>query len=182
MLDYFALIHKYIDPTSVTYRLYVPHVAMVTQKALAAARRLGLSKPQMQFIEEAAMLHDMGIIKTQAPEIGCMGDLPYLCHLVEGRKILEAEGLPQHALVAERHAGAGISRQDIIDQQYPLPARDMLAVTIEEQIISWADLFYGKNANRLWVAKSVEKVRKNLVAFGPDKVETFAAWQKKFKG
>ena len=36
-----------------------------------------------------------------------------------GAEILRAEGFPQHALVCERHTGAGLSLEDIIAQQLP---------------------------------------------------------------
>lgn len=182
MVDYFKIIHKYITPTSLAYRFYIPHVAMVTHKALQIARRLNLSEAQRRFIEEAAMLHDIGIIKVQATEIGCTGDLPYICHLTTGREILEQEGLPRHALVAERHAGVGINRQEIIERGLPLPPRDMLPESLEEKIISWADLFYNKISGEVWVEQPVATVRQRLAEFGQDKLDTFDAWRALFEG
>ena len=182
MIDYFALIHKYIEPTSLTYRFYLPHVTLVTYEALKIARQLGLSKAQLCFIEEAAMLHDIGIVRVEAREIGCSGGLPYICHGVEGRKILTEEGLPDHALVAERHIGVGITRADIVEKNYPLPPRDMLAERLEEKIISWADLFFGKHVEKLWVRKSAWKVRQKLAKLGEDKVRIFDEWQSLFEG
>lgn len=180
MIDYFAIIHKYMKPSSMVYRYYIPHVTLVTQLALEVARRLELSDEQLIFIEEAAMLHDIGIIKVKAEDIGCTGALPYMCHIVEGRSMLEAEGLPKHALVAERHMGVGISKKDIIKNAYPLPQRDMLAESIEEQIISWADLYYGKNPKRLWKKRSNDRVRKQLAKFGSKKVKQFEVWEQMF--
>ncbi len=182
MIHYFAIIHKYIDPASLTYRYYLPHVILVTQKALQIGQKLDLSAEQLRFIEEAAMLHDIGIIKIQAEEIGCRGDLPYICHGVEGREILAEAGLLEHALVAERHVGVGISQADIVKYNYPLPRRDMLAESLEEQIISWADLFYGKKPSKLWVERSSHKVRKKLLKFGQDKAKQFDEWQALFGG
>jgi len=180
MIDYFAIIHKYIPPTSATYRIYVPHVSMVTAEALRLAERLGLSKAQRTFIEEATMLHDIGIVRVYSPGMGCTGSLPYICHGVEGRAMLEAEGLPAHALVAERHTGVGITREEIIANNRPLPARDMLAVSIEEKIISYADLFYGKK--HVWRRKPIDKIRKNLVKFGQHKIKIFDEWLAFFGG
>jgi uncharacterized protein len=180
MIDYFTLIHKYIAPDSLTYRCYLPHVTLVTYEALNIARRLGLTEAQLQFIEEAAMLHDIGIIKVQAEKIGCTGALPYICHGIEGRQILEAEGLPQHALVAERHIGVGISQAQIVDQALPLPKREMLPESLEEKIITWADLFYGKSAKRLWQKRPIDQVRAQLADHGADKVATFDSWRAMF--
>lgn len=182
MIDYFAVIHKYIDPASLTYRFYVPHAAIVTAKALRAARRLGLPEARQRFIEEAAMLHDIGIVRVRSESLGCFGELPYICHGVEGRKILESEGLPQHALVAERHTGVGITKAEIIKHRFPIPPRDMLAVSLEEQIISWADLFYGKG--RVWVERSPEKIRQRLSRydFAAGKLKIFEEWSRRFDG
>ena len=161
MIDYFRLIQKYIDPTSNLYRVYIIHVSMVTAKALSVARKLQLSTEQQQFIEEAAMLHDIGVIRVQFELIGCHGTLPYICHGPEGRQILEAEGLPRHALVAERHTGVGIAKEEISKNNLPIPQRDMLAETLEEEIISWADLFYSKNPDKLWQERSLERSGRN---------------------
>ena len=182
MIDYWAIIHKYIDPASLTYRYYLPHVTLVTYEALNIARRLGLSEEQLRFIEEAAMLHDIGIIKVSAERIGCTGDLPYICHCVEGRRILEQEGLSRHALVAERHVGVGLSKADIVENDYPLPHRDMMAESMEEKIISWADLFYEKNPNKLWIRKSPDKVRQDLLDWGQDKLRILEEWKILFGG
>jgi len=73
---------------------------MVAGKALAIARRARRLGPDLKFIGEAAMLHDIGILVTDQPSLGCYGDKPYICHGYAGREILEKEGLPAHALYA----------------------------------------------------------------------------------
>lgn len=180
MINYFEIIHKYIQPETLAYQIYVPHVILVTAKALATAQRLNLSPEEQQFIEEAAMLHDIGIVTTDEPGLGCYGDLSYICHGVEGRKMLEAEGLPQHALVAERHTGVGISLAEIITHNYPLPQRNMLAESLAEEVISWADLFYGKN--QMWVERAPTEVEARLLRFGAEKLLVFKDWQARFGG
>ena len=110
-------------PDSPIYQVYIPHVSLVTAKALKIAERLGLSPEQQIFIEEASMLHDIGIVKVERYSASPENTLPYICHAPAGRTILEYEGLPRHALVAERHIGVGISKQEIIQQRLPLPHR-----------------------------------------------------------
>ena len=60
---------------------------------------------------------------------------------------MRKEGFPRHALVCERHTGAGISLQSIIDQQLPVPHRDMVPVSLEEQVICFADKFFFKDTS-----------------------------------
>lgn len=180
-VDYFAIIHKYIPPETALYRLYVPHVAMVTAKALRIARRLGLSREQERFIEEAAMLHDIGIITTHDDLLGTTGPHPYIMHIVEGRRILEAEGLPRHALVAERHIGVGISAEEVRTQGLPLPVRDYMPQTVEEKIISYADLFFSKHPDHLWHEKPLDAVRRTVARYGARAQAQFEAWVQRFE-
>lgn len=180
-MNYFDIIHKIIPCDSPTYPIYITHCHMVTRKSLEIARRLGLGKESQVFIEEAAMLHDIGIVTTDTPSLFCSGALPYICHGPEGRKILEAEGLDRHGLVAERHIGVGLQVSDIVENELPLPHRDMRPQSIEEEIISYADLFYSKTVEKLWVTKSMEKVRKNAGKRGPQKLAILDDWINRFE-
>ena len=179
-VDYFAVIHRYIPPDSLTYRYYLPHVASVTAMAVRVGRRLDLDMSQLRFIEEAAMLHDVGIVHVDAPHLGCHGDLPYVAHLETGRQMLEAEGLPQHAEVACNHVGLGITREEIIAKSLPLPLRDIVPETLEAQIISWADLFFSKLPDMLWRQRPVEDVRLRITKYGPRQQQTFERWLDRF--
>lgn len=181
-VDYFRIIHKYIPPDSPTYPIYIIHCQLVANKALSIARRLKLSEESKQFIEEAAMLHDIGIIRTDTPGLHCTGELPYVCHVLEGRKILEAEGLPHHAKVAESHIGVGITQADILEQNLPFPPRDIFPETLEEQIISFADFFYSKNPEKLWQEKSLDKIRKSVAKRGKEKSAILDKWIAQFGG
>lgn len=179
-IDYFKIIHKYIKPESELYPIYIIHVVQVTAKALKIARQLGLSDESLQFIEEAAMLHDIGIVKTSAPDLKCFGKLPYICHGSEGRLILETENLPRHALVCDRHTGVGLSIDEIKLRNLPIPERDMRPETIEEEIICWSDLFFRKKPGLLWYELTVEEARANLAKFGEKQTKTFDLWLKKY--
>lgn len=180
-VPYFEIIHKYIPPDSLTYAFYLPHVAAVTAKALRIAYRLKLENEQCRFIEEAAMLHDIGIVAVHDPYLGCNGALPYVAHVIEGRRILEAEGLPLHALVAERHIGLGLTQQEIHEQGLPLPVIDIFAESLEEQIISWADLFFSKSKGHLWRERSIKEARRHVARWGERPVAVFDAWRKRFE-
>ncbi len=79
------------------------------------------------------MLHDIGVVRCNAPSIHCLGELPYICHGVAGREMLDNLGLHRHALVCERHTGSGLTVEDIIRQRLPLPHREMLPITTEEK-------------------------------------------------
>jgi len=161
-----ALIQKYYDAQSELYPILLVHSILVTAKALHLARNYLDNHPKasvdLAFIEEAAMVHDIGIFRCNAPEIFCTGTEPYIRHGIIGREIIEQEGYPRHAVVCERHTGVGITRDEVIQQELSLPKRDFMPISIEEKIICLADKFYSKKPKRLYKEKSISKIRKSL--------------------
>ena len=162
------LIEKYYSDNTEAMNILVPHAEAVADKAFEIARALPHLNPDMAFIEEAAILHDMGIIKTNAPNLGCHGESDYMCHGVKGRAMLEAEGLPLHALVCERHIGVGLTVADIRANGFPLPERDMVPLSVEEKIICLADKFFSKSGSMQ--EKTFEVVRASIAKFGDEKL------------
>ena len=90
MIDAKAIILKYYKEDSDLFRSLWIHSECVMQKALRCAKYCTLDI-DIDFVAEAALLHDIGIFRCNAPDIYCVGDLPYICHGIEGRKILEQE-------------------------------------------------------------------------------------------
>ncbi|HAK89623.1 MAG: phosphohydrolase [Nitrospirae bacterium GWC2_46_6] len=175
------IIEKYYEPDSTAYHFLIHHSKLVAHKALQTAERVKELNPDFKFIEEASMLHDIGIFMTHAPKIGCYGFHPYISHGYLGKEILEKEGLPIHALVCERHVGTGLTIADIEANGFPLPKRDMLPISIEEKIICFADKFYSKREDSLTTEKSVSEIREIIVKFGDNKLKQFDEWLKFFK-
>ncbi|HLC36468.1 MAG TPA: HD domain-containing protein [archaeon] len=175
------LIKKHYSENEKSFSILVSHSKLVALKALEVAERVPELNPDLKFIEEAAMLHDIGIKFTNAPEIGCNGGRPYICHGFIGRRLLEEEELQKHALVCERHTGVGISKKEIIENKLPLPERDCIPETIEEKIIAFADKFYSKNSGNLLKQNSLKRIRNELMVHGENKAEKFNEWMKIFK-
>ena len=153
----------------------------MADKALDIAENIRDPKPDLKFIEEAAMLHDIGIFLTTAPQIGCYGKYPYIYHGHLGANILRKKGLEKHARVCESHPGTGISAKAIKENRFNLPARDMIPVTIEEKIICFADKFYSKKPATLSKEIPVEKIIRTLETYGTDQVSTFESWMSLFR-
>lgn len=173
-----GIIGKYYEKDTDLYRLLIKHSTQVMNKALSIAKNHPELNADIRFIAEASMLHDIGIFLTNAPSIHCHGDKPYICHGYLGADILRKEGLPKHALVCERHTGTGLSKENIERQNLPLPHRDMIPASIEEQIICFADCFFSKSGEM--AEKSVEKVKYQLSKFGEETVRQFDHWVKMF--
>ena len=171
IVNYQQIIDKYYPQENALKRILLVHSSSVALKAL----RIVDAHPEMnidrRFVEEAAMLHDIGIFQCDAPGIHCHGTQPYILHGRMGAELLRAEGFPRHARVCERHTGAGITLQEIIDQQLPLPHQDFQPETIEEQIVCYADKFFSKT--RLETEKTIEQAERSLAKFGTAGVERF---------
>ncbi|MFH1275670.1 MAG: HDIG domain-containing metalloprotein [Candidatus Woesearchaeota archaeon] len=179
-MDPLTIIKKYYNPKSQLYKTLVKHSKAVTKKALEVAENVKHLNPDIQFIKEAAMLHDIGVFLTDDPDIDCHGEAKYICHGILGRKVLEKEELSKHGLVCERHIGVGITTEDIDNQNLPLPKREMIPLTLEEEIICYADLFFSKTGRNLDIEKTPDEVRKTLEKFGKEKIKKFNQWLKKF--
>ncbi|MFN3739347.1 MAG: HD domain-containing protein [Thermodesulfovibrionales bacterium] len=173
MADPLKVIKRYYSPDSLAFRLLVEHGEAVKRKALEIAEGLKDRNPDIDFIIEASMLHDIGIIQTRSPLLGCYGKKPYICHGYLGRQILENEGLLRHSLVAERHVGAGITIEDIKKKSLPLPLRDMVPESLEEKIICVADKFFSKNRKAHTEEKPLEVVLKEIAGYGEEKLSFF---------
>ena len=181
IMDPIIILKKYYDEDSYTYKVLIEHSKAVANKALEIAKRVPEFNPDLNFIYEFAMLHDIGIYLTHAPDIGCYGDKEYICHGYLGRDILLKENLEKHALACERHLGVGFSKKDIEILKFPLEKKDIFPITIEEEIVCFADKFFSKNQKNLSEQKSIEKIRKGLSTYGMDKVKKFDHWLIKFK-
>ncbi len=171
MIDYLKIIEKYYTRGSELYNLLVEHSKQVADFAIDIIKKNPNLTIDQNFVYEAAMLHDIGIFKTFAPSIYCTGNMPYICHGYLGREILESEGLPRHALVCEHHTGSGLTVTNIVEQNLPLPHRDMLPTTIEEKLVCYADKFFSKSY--IAPAKPLEKVQAEMARFGEASLSRF---------
>jgi uncharacterized protein len=175
-----AVIAGFYKPGSKAFVLLMRHGQQVAEKSLRVARNVESLSPDFIFIEQAAMLHDIGMIRTNTPALGCYGRHPYVCHGILGREMLAELGFHDHAMVCERHVGTGLTAIEIEKQELPLPARDMVPVTIEEKIIAYADKFFSKHPDRQEGEMPFADVVRDLERYGRRQVETFLSWAKMF--
>jgi uncharacterized protein len=175
----FAVLARHLEPASEIYGCLVVHSVLVARKARRIAEEYLDRHPEasvdLEFLTEAALLHDIGVKACRSSKLPTTGDEPYVRHGVIGREILDAEGLPRHALVCERHTGAGITREEVIRLDLPIPPRDYLPVSLEEKIICVADKFFSKTPGKLWRKEKPEKVERSLLKHGPDVLSRWRA-------
>ena len=164
-MDYISIINKYYPADDELRRVLLHHSRQVADRCLQIVRKHRELPVDVQFLEEAAMLHDIGIYQCNAPSIHCHGSEPYLRHGPIGGDLLRQEGYQRHARVAERHTGTG------------LPGYE--PETLEEQIVCYADKFYSKSKpdRVLTVAQAAESLEK----FGHEGVLKFLSWAERFE-
>ena len=178
-MDYKSIIDKYYKGNGKLKGILLRHSKAVAQKALAIADAHPELHLDRQFIIEAAMVHDIGIIKTDAPDIQCFGAEPYIRHGVLGAEMMKAEGFPLHARVCERHTGAGLSLKEIEEQHLPLPHEDLLPETLEEKAICYADKFFSKT--KLDREKTLEQAERSVAKHGEEGLKRFREMEQIFE-
>ena len=164
-MDYHAFFDQYYPVDDELRRLLLKHSRQVADRCLLICKRHPDLPVEQQFIEEAAMLHDIGIRWCNAPSIFCYGDKPYIQHGQIGGQLLREAGYERHARVCERHTGTG------------LPGYE--PETLEEQLVCYADKFYSKSQpDRV---RTVLETAESLEKFGHDGVLKFLSWAEKFE-
>lgn len=163
-------------------RILITHSKAVAEKALSLS-----ADCNRDFVETAAMLHDIGIIFCNAPGIECYGTEPYIRHGICGANYLRehaaewgmtAEEIEPYARVCERHTGSGLTLNDIKEQNLPLPEMDFLPETLEEKLICYADKFFSKT--RPEEEKTIDQVLRSMNKFGTDAAARFDELHKLF--
>ena len=178
-MDYQVIIEQYYAEDDDLRRLLLRHSRQVADRCMEVGSRHPELALDARFLEEAAMLHDIGIRWCHAPGIFCNGTEPYIRHGLIGGRLLRELGYERHARVCERHTGTGLTLQQIVSQQLPLPPEDFTPETLEEQLVCYADKFYSKShPDRIL---TVEQAAQSLAKFGAEGVEKFMSWAEMFE-
>lgn len=174
-MDYQSIIDKYYPCDNELRHIYMTHACKVADMSLEISERHPELHADNAFLREAAMLHDLGIFLVDAPRIYCFGKAEYICHGYLGAELLRKEGFDRHALVCERHTGTGLSCELIISQGWNLPHRDMLPVSIEEQIICFADKYFSKT-KFLEKPRTYQQVLDSMAKISDEAVNKIRCW------
>lgn len=170
-MDYLQIIDKYYPADDELRRVLLHHSRQVADRTLAIADCHPEWNLDHEFLEAAAMLHDIGICRCDAPGIHCHGTEPYIRHGQIGAEMIRSctslvpdEWRERLARVCERHTGTGLSGYE--------------PETLEEQLICYADKFYSKSSPDR--EKTVEQAVQSLRKFGEAGVVKFMEWVRKF--
>lgn len=147
------------------FDMVLEHSQAVKNIALIIAKEIKKRKHpvDLNLIKIGSLLHDIGRFKYPP------WDKKMIRHGYWGGQILRKEGLLKEAKIAERHLGAGISKEEIIKGKLFLPKKDFLPKTIEEKVIAYVDnlIFQDRLGEILEVADKFKglpvSVKKRLV-------------------
>lgn len=160
--------------------LLLHHSRQVADRALGIARRHPEWQLDLDFVKDAAMLHDIGIYRCDAAGIHCFGDQPYLAHGVIGARIMRAHGYEALARVCERHTGTGLTRTDIAAHGLPVPDYDLVPETLAERLVCYADKFFSKSHPER--VRDIAQTAQSLTKFGTESAARFVQWAREFEG
>jgi uncharacterized protein len=175
--DIIAL-HKKYASNEILFNIVFTHCKIVFEiaKQLIDAYRIEVDN---NLIYVGAMLHDIGAYRVLDDSGDLIKGKSYLIHSVEGEDILKSEGFDENIYrFTTHHTGVGITRSDIIRQNLSLPLADYLAMTIEEELVMFADKFHSKSIPPKF--NSFNSARNELSKFGKDKVSLFEQFATKF--
>ena len=183
-MDALEIIRSFYPDDTLLRRRLLKHSEQVRDKALELAAHAD-ERVDLELVAAGAMLHDIGIVKCDAPSIDCHGDALYVAHGTLGAKMLRDYGvahgldLEPYARICERHTGSGITAAEVRLQRLPLEARDYLPETTEEALVCLADKFFSKSGDM--TEKPLLKIRKSMIKFGTASLERFDALCRRFK-
>ncbi|HLC96284.1 MAG TPA: HD domain-containing protein [Candidatus Nanoarchaeia archaeon] len=147
----------------VSFTRVLGHVKAVQELALEIAK--DIPGVDIEYIRIGSLLHDIGRFDTWPDRVQQHG--------IVGAEICRKEGIPQYASICERHLGAGISKQDIIDQKLDLPLKEYVPITKEEKIITHADNLIA-GSKRITLQQCLDRWEKELGHKVAEKVKALA--------
>ena len=70
----------------------------------------------------------------------------YILHGLKGYEYLLDEGVDESiAQFCRNHTGVGLTREDVVRQELPLPPADYVPMNLEQEVVMYADKFHSKS-------------------------------------
>ena len=156
-----------------THSLIVKEIAMQFTKKL---KKRGLEVNE-DMVKIGALIHDIGVYQIWEAESSNMRNIPYISHGLIGYNILIKEGYSiKHSRFALTHTGLGITKENIKEQKLQLPLNDYIPITLEEELIAFADRFHTKQPSFC----TFEEEKRKLEKFDSIKGMKMDLFKKKF--
>lgn len=175
MINPLDIIRKYYTLDSLAGQSLLIHSQLVRDKAQSLAIRHPEMDLDIPFIPRRLPCSTTSGFFSRRPRTSVVSEnIPTSATVIWEPIYSARKAFPAHALVCERHTGAGISLEMIKENHLPLPQRDMLPVTLEEKLIAFADKFYSKT--NLTREKKLGKIRAEMAFYGEETAARFEEW------
>ncbi|MFF0203847.1 HD domain-containing protein [Streptomyces sp. NPDC005017] len=170
-------LHEKYAPTQEAFDAVHTHCEIVWNVAQSLIDAAGLTV-DADLVRTGCLLHDIGVYHLYDAQ-GHLDYKSYVRHGVLGHEMLAKENLPERVRrFCSCHTGVGLTREDIVAQDLPLPRRDFLPETAEERLVMYADKFHSKTSPpRFWTVPSYAR---HIGRFGSAKAEAFEALRAEF--
>ncbi|GAA1363507.1 HDIG domain-containing metalloprotein [Catellatospora chokoriensis] len=165
-------LHERYAPTPEAFDLVYTHCVIVCAVAeqLLDGRR---SAYDVDLVRAGSLLHDIGVYRLYDAD-GRLDHRDYVRHGLLGHDLLRELGFPEALCrFCSCHTGVGLTREDVLHQQLPLPVADYVAETDEEQLVMYADKFHSKTTPPTFVTAAAYTA--DVRRFGADKAARFTA-------
>lgn len=171
-------LHRKYAPTESVFELVFTHCKVVSDIATQLAEKSGINV-DIELVKVGCLLHDIGVYPLFGKNGVETDTSKYITHGVRGEEILQTEGFVEKICrFASHHTGAGITKEQILENNLPLPHNDYLAETPEEELVMYADKFHSKIVPPVF--NSHKFYAEYVARFGVEAVNSFASLTQKF--
>jgi uncharacterized protein len=156
-------LHAQYAPTRAAFELVHGHCQIVCDLAEQVLKTNDLAVDG-DLVRAGALLHDIGVYRLDGSA--------YIRHGVLGYELLrELDFSEVVSRFCSHHTGVGLTREDIAEQQLPIPPGDYLAETVEEELVMYADKFHSKTNPPTFVTAATYQA--SVLRFGAAKAARF---------
>lgn len=171
-------LHEKYAKTRYMFDLVYTHCQIVRDIALELVESSG-SGVDRRLLEIGCLLHDIGVYELYDENSDQSKEHEYITHGILGYQLLKHEGFSEEICrFASHHTGSGLTRQQIVSDNLPLPHQDLLAETTEEELVMYADKFHSKTDPPVF--NSFDYYAKKTAKFGEDSVRRFRDFADKY--
>ncbi|MGB4758460.1 MAG: HD domain-containing protein [Candidatus Saccharimonadales bacterium] len=171
-------LHKKYAPAAAVYELVHTHCKAVWDIALQLIDANDLAVDR-GLVKLGCMVHDIGVYELYDKHGNELRELHYITHGTRGEEILRREGFPETICrFASHHTGVGLTAQDILKSNLPIPLQDYLAETPEEALVMYADKFHSKSRPPHF--NSYAYYKQYVLRFGKQKAAAFESLRRQF--
>lgn len=170
-------LHRKYAPNELVFNHVYEHCAIVKEIAEWCVANAGLDNVDRDVLRASCLLHDIGTYVYFQDDGHIQNERLYLQHALLGAAIVRDEGIDD-VIVSniKTHVLLGLSKEEIMDKQLPIPARDYVPETIEGRLLCYADRFHSKNPR----FNSFDSFSSHLENAFPEQAEKFKVWSEEF--